>query len=79
MRFVYKGKVYKLKHDALQLIQGTILLILGCLCHKVDADGAALFLWMLSISYILPIAEKYIIYRIAKAYVSLMDRKENLK
>lgn len=39
-------KHYRLKEN---IKQGTFLITLGCICHKVGADGAAIIMWFLGI------------------------------
>jgi hypothetical protein len=47
MRIIINGKTYRLKENIKMRLQGITLLILGMLCHKVNADGAAVFMWLL--------------------------------
>lgn len=47
MRFIINGKKYKLRENVKIRIQGIALLVLGFLCYKTDADGAAVFMWVL--------------------------------
>lgn len=47
MRLVINGKSYRLKENIKMRLQGIALLMLGILCHKVSADGAAVFIWLL--------------------------------
>lgn len=37
-------KHYRLKEN---IKQGIFLIALGCICHKVGADGAAIIMWVL--------------------------------
>lgn len=37
-------KHYRLKEN---IKQGIFLIALGCICHKVGADGAAIIMWLL--------------------------------
>lgn len=39
-------KRYRLKEN---IKQGIFLITLGCICHKVGADGAAIIMWFLGI------------------------------
>ena len=45
MRFIINGKKYRLRENVKIRIQGITLLVLGFLCYKTDADGAAVFMW----------------------------------
>ena len=47
MRFIINGKKYRLRENVKIHIQGIELLVLGFLCYKTDADGAAVFMWFL--------------------------------
>lgn len=47
MRFIINGKKYRLRENVKIRIQGIALLVLGFLCCKTDADGAAVFMWIL--------------------------------
>jgi hypothetical protein len=47
MRIIINGKTYRLKENIKMRLQGIALLALGMLCHKVNADGAAVFMWLL--------------------------------
>lgn len=47
MRLIINGKKYKLRENVKIRIQGIALLILGFLCYKTDADGAAVFMWFI--------------------------------
>lgn len=47
MRVIIDGKTYRLKDSVKIRLQGIALLALGMLCHKVNADGAAVFMWLL--------------------------------
>jgi hypothetical protein len=47
MRFIINGKKYRLRENVKIRIQGIELLVLGFLCYKTDADGAAVFMWFL--------------------------------
>lgn len=49
MRFIINGKKYKLRENVKIRIQGIELLVLGFLCYKTDADGAAVFMWLLGV------------------------------
>lgn len=37
---------YRLKEN---IKQGISLIILGCICHKTEADGAAVFIWFMGV------------------------------
>ena len=39
-------KRYRLKEN---IKQGIFLIALGCICHKIGADGAAVIMWFLGI------------------------------
>lgn len=39
-------KHYRLKEN---IKQGISLIALGCICHKVGADGAAVIMWVMGI------------------------------
>lgn len=47
MRLVINGKSYRLKENIKIRLQGIALLMLGVLCHKTSADGAAVLMWLL--------------------------------
>lgn len=47
MRLIINGKKYRLRENVKIRIQGIALLVLGFLCYKTDADGAAVFMWIL--------------------------------
>lgn len=49
MRLIINGKSYRLKENIKIRIQGIELLVLGFLCYKTDADGAAVFMWLLGV------------------------------
>lgn len=49
MRLIINGKSYRLKENIKIRLQGIALLMLGVLCHKVNADGAAVFMWILGV------------------------------
>lgn len=49
MRLIINGKSYRLKENIEMRLQGIALLMLGVLCHKVNADGAAVFIWLLGV------------------------------
>lgn len=50
MRVIIDGKTYRLKDSVKIRLQGITLLVLGMLCHKVNADGAAVFMWLLGVT-----------------------------
>lgn len=74
MRFIINGRKYRLRNSIATLIQGVALIVLGIVCHKIQADGAAVFVWLigtlLAISTIGNSKRKGIVYHIAKAYVA---------
>lgn len=43
----------KLKREAKQHLQGIMLIILGYICLKVHADGAAVFMWFVGVMLLL--------------------------
>ena len=43
----------KLKKTAKQHLQGAALLIIGYLCYKAGASGAAVFAWILAFIFLL--------------------------
>lgn len=43
----------KLKKTAKQHLQGAALLIIGYLCYKTGANGAAVFAWFLGLVFLL--------------------------
>lgn len=45
MRFTHNGKTYRLREGIAIRLQGIALVLLGLVCHKVGADGIAIFLW----------------------------------
>ena len=47
MRLIINGKSYRLKENIKIRLQGIALFVLGFLCYKTDADGAAVFMWIL--------------------------------
>lgn len=47
MRVAINGKTYRLKENVKIRLQGIALLILGILCHKASADGAAVLMWLI--------------------------------
>ena len=47
MRVIIDGKTYRLKDSVKMRLQGVALLMLGILCHKARADGAAVLMWLL--------------------------------
>ena len=47
MRVIIDGKTYRLKDSVKIRLQGIALLMLGVLCHKASADGAAVLMWLL--------------------------------
>ena len=47
MRVIIDGKTYRLKDSVKIRLQGIALLMLGILCHKASADGAAVLMWLL--------------------------------
>lgn len=49
MRLIINGKSYYFKENIKIRLQGIALLMLGILCHKVSADGAAVFIWLLGV------------------------------
>ena len=50
MRLIINGKSYRLKENIKIRLQGIALLALGMLCHKVNTDGAAVFMWLLGVT-----------------------------
>lgn len=48
MRLIINGKSYRLKENIKMRLQGIVLLMLGILCHKASADGAAVFMWLIA-------------------------------
>ena len=48
MRLIINGKSYRLKENIKMRLQGIALLMLGVLCHKVNADGAAVLMWLIA-------------------------------
>lgn len=48
MRLIINGKSYRLKENIKMRLQGVALLMLGILCHKVNADGAAVLMWLIA-------------------------------
>lgn len=48
MRLIIDGKIYRLKDSVKIRLQGIALLMLGVLCHKVNADGAAVLMWLIA-------------------------------
>lgn len=77
MRFIINGRRYRLKEEAVIRLQGIALILIGIACHKGQADGAAVFMWLcgvfLCVSAIGKSKRKGIIYRMAKAYVADME------
>jgi uncharacterized membrane protein HdeD (DUF308 family) len=49
MRLIINGKSYRLKENIKMHLQGIALLILGVLCHKASADGAAVLMWLIGL------------------------------
>lgn len=47
MRIIINGKSYRLKESITTRLQGIALLMLGILCHKASADGAAVLMWLI--------------------------------
>ena len=47
MGLIINGKTYRLKDSVKIRLQGIALLMLGILCHKASADGAAVLMWLL--------------------------------
>lgn len=47
MRLIINGKIYRLKDSVKIRLQGIALLMLGVVCHKASADGAAVLMWLL--------------------------------
>lgn len=47
MRIIINGKTYRLKENVKIRLQGVSLLLFGSLCHVANADGAAVFMWLL--------------------------------
>lgn len=47
MRVIIDGKTYRLKDSVKMRLQGVALLMLGVVCHKASADGAAVLMWLL--------------------------------
>ena len=45
MRIIINGKIYKLRKEVIVKLEGIILILLGLMCYKLDADGAAFFAW----------------------------------
>lgn len=74
MRFIINGRKYRLRDSIVTLAQGVGLIVLGIVCHKVQVDEAAVFVWLigtlLTISAIGNSKRKGIIYHIAKAYIA---------
>lgn len=48
MRLIINGKFYRLKENITMRLQGIALLMLGVLCHKASADGAAVLMWLIA-------------------------------
>lgn len=48
MRLIINGKSYRLKENIKMRLQGIALLMLGVLCHKVNADGVAVLMWLIA-------------------------------
>lgn len=40
----------RLKRESIQHLQGVALLLMGGICHKVGADGAAVFMWLVGMA-----------------------------
>lgn len=49
MRLIINGKSYHLKESITMRLQGIALLMLGILCHKASADGAAVLMWLIGV------------------------------
>lgn len=49
MRLIINGKIYRLRENIIIRMQSIALLMLGILCHKASADGAAVFMWLLGV------------------------------
>jgi hypothetical protein len=49
MRIIINGKTYRLKENVKIRLQGIALLMLGVVCHKARADGAAVFMWLIGL------------------------------
>lgn len=47
MRFIINGKSYRLKENITIRLRGIALLMLGILCHKANADGATVLMWLI--------------------------------
>ena len=47
MRLIINGKSYRLKENIKMCLQGIALLMLGILCHKANADSAAVLMWLI--------------------------------
>lgn len=47
MRLIINGKSYRLKESITMRLQGITLLMLGVLCHKASADGAAVLMFII--------------------------------
>lgn len=67
----------KLRKAAIIKMQGVALIILGLVCHKMQSDGAALFMWLLGVTMLLANAKiiNKIIYRAALKIVRSERRK----
>lgn len=49
MRVIIDGKTYRLKDSVKIRLQGIALLMLGVVCHKASADGAAVLMWLIGV------------------------------
>lgn len=71
MRLIINGRRYRLREEIAIRLQGIALILLGIACHKVQADGAAVFVLFYGVLFAIGKSKrKGIIYRIAKAYVN---------
>lgn len=70
MRLIINGQRYHLREEIAIRLQGVALILIGIACHKVQADGAAVFMCLygalLYLSAIGKSKRKGIIYRIAR-------------
>ena len=67
----------RLRKTAIIKMQGVALIILGLVCHKMQSDGAALFMWLLGVTMIISNAKiiNKIIYQTALKIVRSERRK----
>lgn len=74
MRLIISGQRYHLKEEIVIRLQGIALLFIGIACHKVQADGVAVFMCLYgALIYLSAIGKskrKGIVYRIAKTYIA---------